>query len=774
MHGAVGFRVWPSLLALAALLAAWLLLGWDASAQTLSPAGPLVAAEPMPNARVAAAPERIVLTFAAPIDPKSARMRVLGPGGVEIPLDAATVDSDAPERMTAKVVAPLGRGDYTVVWSARAAADGTPLAGAYPFAAGVAGPPGAAGPGQSPQPWAALLRWVVFLGTATAGGGFAWGRLLFWRPGRRDPTRRLRMGAMAGAAGAALLAAGAASFLAWGLAADGAAVSFAGLLLAMPPGWRLLIASLAALVLVCLTVMVSGDAARRGSLDAVGVAAGGAALAGLGLGGHPAPPVDAWALVVEVVHLWAAALWFSGLLFFLAAWRGLGTDVARFRTVRWVGGALLAIAVATGAARAAPVLPSLSDLVASRWGQTLALKLLVVGVVAGLGGVAMLGAGRANAVQASRFLGAQGVGAGLAALLAAVLALLAPPGTAAPATLAGVALAEVVPLDREAFGVEFGIIHLLTQPAMPGAQTVLVRLTAADGTPLTSDATPRAEVVWTPLVGESRPAEPVALQDDPSAAIFIGAATLGAGWQQADVAITPPGGIASRARFWLVVPDPNVSGAGPSAAGDAEAEALYARGLASLTGLQSVRYSQRAGDGSGTLTRTEAAVAGAEGERPAAYAETVIGADGQVLQRQIVVGNRRWVLAEGAWVAAEPIPFLAPAAWGEIYAGAAGFQLGPREAVAGELSQVVTFSTPAGGGSGREPAWYAWWIGLASGQVRRETIVSTREYVVTEYRDFNAELGIAPPLKAPTSSEASTPAATPSAAGIREGANEGT
>jgi hypothetical protein len=317
---------------------------------------------------------------------------------------------------------------------------------------------------------------------------------------------------------------------------------------------------------------------------------------------------------------------------------------------------------------------------------------------------------------------------------------------AAQASLAAIELAEVVLLDRDAFGAEQGVVHLLTQPGAPGVQTLVVRLTDGEGAPLTTAEAPAVEVVWTPLDGMDQPADPVMLDADPSGAVFTGAALAVAGWQQGDVVLTPPGGIASRARFWLVAPDPNVTGEGPTADDNAEAEALYDRGLASLTTLRSVRYSQRVGDGSGTVARTEVSVSAAEGERPAAFAEAVLDAGGEAVSRQTIVGARRWIEQDGAWVTADPVPFLVPAAWGAGYAGAAGFGLGPREAVDGELSQVVTFRTPARGDSGRGSAWYAWWVGLASGQVRREAMVSTREYAVTEFRDFDAPLDIQPPV----------------------------
>ncbi len=56
----------------------------------------------------------------------------------------------------------------------------------------------------------------------------------------------------------------------------------------------------------------------------------------------------------------------------------------------------------------------------------------------------------------------------------------------------------------------------------------------------------------------------------------------------------------------------------------------------------------------------------------------------------------------------------------------------------------------------RTPAWYAWWIGLASGEVRREAMVSTRHNIVYQYRDFDAPFEIAPPV-------IPTPVATPAA-----------
>ena len=130
-------------------------------------------------ALLAASPDRIALTFAAAIDAKTARVRVLGAGGADVPLAPRQVDAIVSTDLIARPLAALPPGDYTVIWSARAAGAGSLLAGAYSFRSGVTPHPGAASAiGAWPQLWASGLRWLVFLGAALATGGFAWARLL--------------------------------------------------------------------------------------------------------------------------------------------------------------------------------------------------------------------------------------------------------------------------------------------------------------------------------------------------------------------------------------------------------------------------------------------------------------------------------------------------------------------------------------------------------------------------------------------------------------------
>ena len=755
-HRVVRFRFWTGLLTTVVALVALTDARWDAASQAPLPLNQLVTANPPPNAPLALSPELIALTLPLPVAPESGRVRLLGAGGAEVALELVQVEGRDRARLVTRPRAPLAPGAYSVLWSARAATGGALLAGAYPFRSGVAETPGAARlDGSWPAPWAPLLRWIVFLGAALATGGFTWARLLAPRPGARAPDNPVRLGGMTLGALVAVFATVLAPLLAHVLAGNGAARTIDALR-AMPLVWWIQVAALVALLLLCLGALVSrrAPAALPTPVDWAGVAAGLTALAAFGVTSHPAATRDPAAFGVAIAHQWSTALWVSGLLYFAAGWRALGSDVARFRSVRWIGAALGAVAVITGLAAAWPLFTSPGDVIASRYGQVLTVKIVFVAVVLVLGSLAMGIPRRSTALRASQSLARQGAIAVGVVFLAAMLALMPAPGTVAPATLAGVALAEVVMVDAAAFGTDSATVHLLTQPAAPGGQTLVVSLTDADGSPLAPDPAPEVLVTWTPLVDPGVVVESTALQPDFSAALFTGSVTLPEGWWQAEVTVTPPDGIATRALFWLIVPDPNVTGRGADPNTDPEAEALYRRGLASLTALRSVRVNQRLGDGAGALTQTRIAVSAAQGERPAGYTETSIDAGGDVVAQQITVGDRRWVLTGEAWVAAPAIPFLTPAAWSDGYVGAMGFRLGPRETVDGELSQIVTFWQSPREGPAGDPIWRVWWIGLASGQVRREATISPGQYLVTDYRDFDAAFTISPP-------DTSTPVATP-------------
>ena len=496
-----GFPLWPAFLAAVFILIASFLWAWGAAAQS-PPESPRIVADPKPNALLASAPDHISLTFTTSIDPERVTVRLLRAGGEEVPLHATEIDGATPERLSARPTGTLDAGDYTVAWSVQPTDGGQLLTGAYPFRIGAQAPAGAAQlEGEWPASWATISRWLVFLGTALVTGGFAWTRLLAPSPGGGVPTRPIRTDAMTTGALVALLGAMLPFFLNRFLTPTSSALPLLiPALRVMPLAWWVQVVALFALALLCLAVLASGRSAARlpALLDWVGLGLGLAALVGLSFASQSlAPATLPWrgeTFALEIVHQWSTALWLSGLLYLAAGWRRLGSDVARFRRVRWIGGVLLVLSIMTGLAVAWPRFSALGEFLSLRYGQVLATKSTIVLVILALGLLAMVLPRRSTALRASRSLGAQGVLAALAVLLSAVLALMARPGTVNMATLAGVELSDVVPVDRAAFAAESATISLLTQPASPGAQTLVVRLLDESGAAIALDPAPEVLV----------------------------------------------------------------------------------------------------------------------------------------------------------------------------------------------------------------------------------------------------------------------------------------
>ena len=381
----------------------------DAPTQSAPPAGPLVAADPEPNALLATSPGPHLAHLhraGRPPERQCPRPSRGRRGGLPQP--------DRGQMTPSPPASPRGRrerwasGDYTVVWSAQTADDGEVLAGAYPFRTGVVTNPGAARlDGEWPAPWAVVPRWLVFLGTSIAAGGFVWARLLAsnagaalrevpfaaarWRSARwprSSPPRCSRFSTACFPRQMAPLP------------------PLAESLWAMPLGWWIQLVALFILALLCLGLLASGRATTRVPET---IHLGGIGLRPRGTGraqSHrlcpcrspftrscPCPcglPLDTGALPLAIAHQSSTALWLSGLLYLAAGWREIGSDVARFRRVRWMGGVLLAISILTGLVGTWPRFPSVGDLLADRYGQVLAGKGVIVLIILVLGLVAMV------------------------------------------------------------------------------------------------------------------------------------------------------------------------------------------------------------------------------------------------------------------------------------------------------------------------------------------------------------------------------------------------
>ena len=79
--------------------------------------------------------------------------------------------------------------------------------------------------------------------------------------------------------------------------------------------------------------------------------------------------------------------------------------------------------------------------------------------------------------------------------------------------------------------------------------------------------------------------------------------------------------------------------------------------------------------------------------------------------------------------------------------------MGITEEVNGEQAQIVAFYVPA---TTTVAAWYLWWVGVDSGHVLRQAMVSRVHYMSEEYGNFDGPVVIEPPVN-----DTGTPVATP-------------
>ncbi|MCC6314901.1 MAG: hypothetical protein IT337_12905 [Thermomicrobiales bacterium] len=295
-------------------------------------------------------------------------------------------------------------------------------------------------------------------------------------------------------------------------------------------------------------------------------------------------------------------------------------------------------------------------------------------------------------------------------------------------------------------------VRIEVAPVRPGANDIAIWLTDLSG----ADAAPPASgsVSVAPLTAEGA-ATAVAAQPGDDGRLIATISIAEPGWQQISAEVELADGHRVAAPFYLVAPDPNVTGFADIVIpkSDPAAEAVYERGLAALTSLHRVRYWQLIADGRGVAALSDHAIDdGSGGKEPSFYFRAEGGLEA------VIIGPRRWVRQPGEeWVEQEASPMILPSEWGAEYAGATGFRLGRIENVDGEPSRVVTFIVPERQNPYVVPAWYAWWVGAESGELRREVMVSRYHYMINEFHDIDAPLQIAPPI--PTG--AGSPAATP-------------
>ena len=710
----------------------------------------LLRANPAADALLAAPPSRLELWFSERIDAGagSPSVAALDELGNRIDLVAA-IDPADPRHLIVDADG-IGLGMVTIVWSVRSLDDGHTLAGSFAFRVGGSDrAPGAATvAGERPAPWNVLTRWLTFLGIALAAGAAGLGALPGIAATAVEARRRWGLAAAAGAI-AALLATVAEPLLQ--LALTPAAVTVQptlGETLAVQPVWWY---ARAALLLVAAALAGVALTLRDELRLPVGLLALAATL-GLSATGHAAGR-QSWraaAIAIDALHLGALALWVGGVLLLALAWNAIDRPVlAAFSRAALP---LAAIGVLTGVANSALVLPRLASLWQSDYGRVILFKVAVLLPILALATLhrATLRARVADTLahlappRLRMPLRAEGALLLVVMLAGSSLALLATPTVATTPVLTVVDLGFFADTgqpegDRLA-------LRLVVDPAVPGVNTLRVAVTAADGSPLPDPAVAAVRVTLGALVAAV--ATTVELTPDPAAAGWWEARGMQlsvADWWWATVTVRRAGLPDASAGFALLLPDPNVHGhaAPPDLASDPAAEAAFQQALARYTGLHRLHYTQRLTGGTGIGVETRHQVNdGADGSAPASAVSTDTAT-------VLVIGTMRWLQTpDGRWQATDGNPMIPPSAWGEDYTEARGFRLGRTEIVDGHLCQVVVFFAPEI--TGRAAAWYAWWIDVETGDLRRQAMVSRMHYMIDDFTNLDGNIVITPPDTAAT------------------------
>ena len=287
----------------------------------------LVRSLPAANAALAAPPPTIELWFSEELEPQFSQAYLVDTAGTEIGRGSATVDPADPKHLTLPLPA-LGPGIYTVVYRTLSRADGHEWLGSFPLTilrpdgshAHAKGPSvGVSAQNQGkalPTPLQFLSRWLGLI-----GGMLAFGACCFVRfaPKAADSAatqavmravqRAIKLTLLVGIS---LLLAGSWLQLAIQVRALGDRGALTDLLLQTRSGNLLLSRQLLAGGLLFVTIK---GFAQRSGIWWLGFVLSSLILVTFSVGSHAAGVVGSgWAILGDLIHLTAAALWLGGLV----------------------------------------------------------------------------------------------------------------------------------------------------------------------------------------------------------------------------------------------------------------------------------------------------------------------------------------------------------------------------------------------------------------------------------------------------------------------------
>lgn len=704
---------------LSALIAVIILMGL--ASLSVSAHAELVRSTPANGAIEPTSPAQVELWFSEALDPSASSAAVYDAQRQEVDAGNSKVDPNNHEHMTVGLK-HLGNGTYTVAWRSRSADDGHQTQGSFTFQVGVSRFPGAASTvNQSPSWPAVALRWIGLLGLMAGAG---WFLLSLLGAGADDLRWWLALGGVALAIVADLLLVPVQAY--WpggGLPAQ----SLGAALAAMPRGWQgRLILEGALLLIVAWTIKRGFD--RLAMVAGLVVAA--AAVFTLTLTSHAAARTNdrVSAMAANALHIETVVFWLGGLMQLAVAPAprqvGCGKTLGRFSRLAIY---LAPLAIVTGIINAGLTLPTFDSLWQSRYGDVLIAKLvLVIGIL----GVAYVNRRRVweglqRLGQIARSLRLEFSIAGLAILAAALLAFTAPPVPK-----------QQQPLRLRADVAQNVAVHLQLNPPDSAHDDIEVWLSDKNNQPLSG--VNAADVSFSMLerqvdISNLSPT----LASDGHWRLENVPLTI-KGWWEIDVQLSRSDAQPAQATFYVLLPDPTRIGPDRARTTDPQAREIYKAAIKEITELKSMKQQQSLSDGVGNSVNTTFSYAA-----PNKLEYTTESGD-----KSIAIGDKQYYLQGGKWLAEQRVdPYSFPAGVPGYYSGATAITLGRTQVVDGEECQIITFDVPAISGS-RDEAWYAWWVGTKSHQVRREAMVARYHYMINDNSAFNAPLSITAPKNA--------------------------
>ena len=680
-------------------------------------------AEPAAGAAVPAPPAELRLRFTEPLDRSATRVEVIDERGQRLTTPEPAIGPPNDRLLTIELD-NLAEGVYTVRWWSLSQVDGHRWQGVYRFGVGRSPPPDPGAPAVLPSALELAIQWLALIATSLVLGGLA------FRAWALEPVL-----ARLGAAPRTLDRFWRAFLVALGvlaLVSVAETIASYGIFSSTPPAEAIAFTGIGkagalALLRLCLVPMIGYLAAPGGSsgmalafaslLVLTRAQAGHAANGGLG-------PV-----LVDATHQLAGCAWLGGAATFalvipmLLRERAVAAGPVGIRFGQF---ALAAAGVAVLSGIGAGWVLSLDPtrLTASRYGQSLLLKLGLVVLLLGAAFVVW----RRRVALPEKFsrvpLAAELVlGAGVL-LTAGALALLPPPGAtstlpvnlAMPAGQEGRLRLHLI-LDRVRVGDVEAEVQVVDGSGRPVGQTA-VTLTASELAPL--DA---------PLAGSPSPVEVYAQEQDDGRQVVTFAPFSRPGWWRVLVSTTVHLQGRVEVPFDLLVPDPNRSGLDPPAT-EPSAEALFEATLARMEQLRAVRQRDALADGTGGVVLSTAQYVA-----PDRFQLTTAEGDAS-----IAIGpTQAFRRLEEPWrTVRRSAPFRYPT-YRDTYEGATAQRIGHETTVDGQAARTLSFYVP------RDRAWYCWWLDTTDGLLRREVMVATSHYMTTVYDAFNQPAEIALP-----------------------------